>query len=218
MMDTILNASKADTGLASLLDEVREYASVYVLARQRQKGCDGMGELATMKEEFRDAVDKMIQYCKEKKYVSDDASYELDSIADQINLINVEDPAAIRENVIACEKKSPGRFDRTLTLKEIGKIEAKPPRRLILDPSGFFIIYPKKEENRICLEHYRADGTLNEIIHGEDPILIASIAIERNLVSRLDHAAYLGRELEKAYLSMCYGFQYIQDSAPGKVE
>ena len=67
-MKNIIEAAKSDPGLARLLDEVREYASVYVLARQRQKGCDGMGELATMKEEFRDAVDKVIQYSQEKKY------------------------------------------------------------------------------------------------------------------------------------------------------
>ncbi len=135
-----------------------------------------------------------------------------------LNLISVEDLSAIQANIIACERRSPGRFDRTLTLKIIEKIEAQPHKRLVLDPSGFFIIYPKKEERRIYLEHYRADGTLNEIIYGEDPISIASTAIEQKLISRLDHAAYLGRELEKAYSSMCNGFQYIQDSAPGKVE
>ncbi|MFZ2198298.1 MAG: hypothetical protein WAV13_11225 [Thermodesulfovibrionales bacterium] len=61
-----------------------EYARVYVLARQRQKGCDGMGELATMKEEFREVVDKVIQYSMEKKYISEDISYDIDSIADEI--------------------------------------------------------------------------------------------------------------------------------------
>ncbi len=77
MIKTISDASKSDTGLECLLNEVREYASVYVLARERQKGCDGMGELATMKEEFRDVVDKVIQY-------SQDLSYEIDAIADKI--------------------------------------------------------------------------------------------------------------------------------------
>lgn len=133
-----------------------------------------------------------------------------------INLINAEDLSQIQEKVISCEQRNPGRFDRTLTLKKIDCIEARPPKRLVLDPSGFFIIYPRKEEGRLYLEHYRTDGTLNEVIFGEDPVLIASTAVERNLVSRLDHAAYLGRELEKAYLSMCYGFQYIQDGAAGK--
>lgn len=77
------------------------------------------------------------------------------------------------------------------------------------------LVYPKKNENRIYLEHYKKDGTLNDIIHGENPVFIASTAIDRRLVSRLDHAAYLGREIEKAYLSMIHAFPYVQDSAPG---
>ena len=84
MFNTIQQASKPDAQLARFLDEAREYASVYVLARQRQKGCDGMGELATMKEEFKDIVDKVIQYCKEKKYISEVIFFDIDSIADEI--------------------------------------------------------------------------------------------------------------------------------------
>jgi hypothetical protein len=52
MFNTIQHASKSDSQLAKLLSEAREFAQVYVLARQRQRGCDGMGELATMKDEF----------------------------------------------------------------------------------------------------------------------------------------------------------------------
>lgn len=130
-----------------------------------------------------------------------------------IDLTGIDDIKRIRGEVNACREKNPGKFERILTQRKIPKIEAQRQGRLILDPSGFFIIYPKKEEARIYLEHYKADGTLNEIIYGEDPVSIASTAIERGLVSRLDHAAYLGRELEKAYLSMVYGFKYIQDSA-----
>jgi hypothetical protein len=84
MVNTIKQSSKSDSRLAGLLNEAREYAQVYVLARQRQKGCDGMGELATMKEEFRDVVDKVIQYCKEKKYIPLDVSYDTDIIAGEI--------------------------------------------------------------------------------------------------------------------------------------
>ncbi len=84
MIAAIFEASKSDAQLAKLLGEVSEYSSVYVLARLRQKGCDGMGELVTMREEFRDVVDKMIQYCKEKKYISEVPGYDIDSIADEI--------------------------------------------------------------------------------------------------------------------------------------
>jgi hypothetical protein len=84
MKRTISDALKSDPWLADLFGEAVEYAHVYVLARQRQKGCDGMGELATMKEEFRDVVDKVIKYCQEKKYISQDLSYDIDSIGDEI--------------------------------------------------------------------------------------------------------------------------------------
>lgn len=80
----VSDASKSVPELARLIEESREYACIYMLAKQRQKGCDGMGELATRKEEFRDVVDKVIQYCKEKKYISEIVPYDIDAIADEI--------------------------------------------------------------------------------------------------------------------------------------
>ena len=68
--------------LAALVDEAREYAQVYLLAKQRHKGCDGTGELMTLKEEFKDTVDKMVRYCKEKNYLSGACAYDPDSVAD----------------------------------------------------------------------------------------------------------------------------------------
>ncbi len=135
-----------------------------------------------------------------------------------VNLIGTEDAGLISERARFCTAKSLGKFDKTAEIKKVPQIEAKKPARLVLDPSGFFIIYPKKEDGKIFLEHYKTDGTLSEVIYGADPVLIASTAVEQGFVSRLDHAAYLGRELEKAYLSLCYGFPYVQDSAPGEVE
>jgi tetrahydromethanopterin S-methyltransferase subunit A len=95
--------------------------------------------------------------------------------------------------------------------KQATQIKAPQSEQLILDPLGFFVIYAAKDEQKIYLEHYKKDGTLNEVIYGEDPISIASTAVKRGLVSRLDHAVYLGRELEKAYFCIMYGSRYIQD-------
>jgi tetrahydromethanopterin S-methyltransferase subunit A len=95
--------------------------------------------------------------------------------------------------------------------KQANQITARECGRLILDPSGFFLIRPVKDEHKIYLEHYKKDGTLNEVIHGEDPVSISCTAVDHGLVSRLDHAVYLGRELEKAFLCIIYGFRYIQD-------
>lgn len=71
MIDTVLRASKSDARLAVLLDEAREFAQVYLLAKERKKGCEGTGELVTLREEFRDVTEKLGRYCKEKGYPLD---------------------------------------------------------------------------------------------------------------------------------------------------
>ena len=81
MIETIINASKTDRQLAALVEESREYAQIYLLAKQRHKGCLGTGELMTLKEEFKDTVDKMIRHCKEKGYLSGPSEYDPDVIA-----------------------------------------------------------------------------------------------------------------------------------------
>jgi hypothetical protein len=69
MLATIINASKIDDHLAALVDEAREYAQIYLLAKKRHKGCEGTGELMTLREEFRDTIGKLAKYCEEKGYL-----------------------------------------------------------------------------------------------------------------------------------------------------
>jgi hypothetical protein len=80
----IRELEKDDTHLARLFDKVQEYAELYLIAKQRQKGCDGMGEVATLKDEFIYSLNGMIRYCKEKRYLSGDVSYDADLIAHDI--------------------------------------------------------------------------------------------------------------------------------------
>jgi hypothetical protein len=102
MFNTIQQESKSDSQLAKLLDEAREYAQVYVLAKQRHKDCEGTGELMTLKEEFRDVIDKMIKYSQEKKYISQDVSCDIDAIADEIvkGSVHYKDRVHFKGNVI----------------------------------------------------------------------------------------------------------------------
>jgi hypothetical protein len=80
-IETIQKFLPDDQQLAQLFERVQEYAELYLIAKQRQKGCDGMGEVATLKDEFIYSLNKIIQYCKEKGYTSGEISYEIDSIA-----------------------------------------------------------------------------------------------------------------------------------------
>jgi tetrahydromethanopterin S-methyltransferase subunit A len=66
----------------------------------------------------------------------------------------------------------------------------------------------------LSLEHYTNDGWLGALVEGHTAAELYTPAVERGLVSRLDHAAYLGRELARAEHALAAGTRYVQDGAP----
>jgi tetrahydromethanopterin S-methyltransferase subunit A len=63
------------------------------------------------------------------------------------------------------------------------------------------------------VEHYSYKEKFLRIIEGGDARSIYLTIVRNGWVSRLDHAAYIGKELTKAELSIEHGFQYLQDGA-----
>ncbi|MEJ2165823.1 MAG: DUF4346 domain-containing protein [Desulfobacterales bacterium] len=95
---------------------------------------------------------------------------------------------------------------------------AKPARRLRLDPAGYFVIMVMKgKEHPLLVEHYSNDGRLRHMLEGRDSASICATLIEKKLISQLDHAAYLGRELARAELSLLSDSKYTQDRAQGEL-
>lgn len=94
-------------------------------------------------------------------------------------------------------------------------VVAQPSREWSPDPEGFFLIFIVPEERQIVCEHYTNDQVLNETIRGDHAVDISNTVIRRSLLSRLDHAAYLGRELAKAEIALALGHKYIQDQPLG---
>jgi len=109
-------------------------------------------------------------------------------------------------------------------------------RYIDLDPKGYFIIKVDLEEKKIILEHflnnineegYALDPETNERIKCDTQSKRVSnevfegisakqlgilITEERNdLITRFDHALYLGRELQKAEECLYKKLPYIQD-------
>jgi len=58
-------------------------------------------------------------------------------------------------------------------------------------------------------------GRLAHVIEGREGAVIAATVIQEGLVTQLDHAAYLGRELTKAEIALKTGSGYEQDAALG---
>ena len=110
-------------------------------------------------------------------------------------------------------------YEAGLKVDLVEPIKAERTRRLRLDPSGFFVIMTMKgKPYPLLVEHYSNDGSLKHIIKGEDAATVSSALIEMGLVSRLDHAAYLGRELARAEMSLYSDTKYVQDKAQGEIQ
>ncbi len=131
-----------------------------------------------------------------------------------VPLIGVQDPGRILEAVAACAARDPGPAVGAPLEDAIPVVAAREPARLVLDPSGFLIVYPDRRRG-LVLEHYRNEGVLDCVIEGATPGAVGAAAVERGLLSRLDHAIYLGRELARAEESLRLGTPYVQDRAPG---
>jgi len=81
MFQFIQQRPDADPGLSKLIGTVMEYAEIYALSKNRQRGCDGMGEAAALKEELLTAIEDLMKYCKERGYITDEVKVDPDMLA-----------------------------------------------------------------------------------------------------------------------------------------
>ncbi len=146
--------------------------------------------------------------------------------------ISPEEIAAFRRNVVVLDEIDTKSVDRIASAvasclaqpcgevpplprktHQMKALYAEPTRNRdwVYDPEGFFVVLLDRDAKALVCEHYTPDGTLNEVIRGTKAADIANTAIRRGLLSRLDHAAYLGRELAGAEAALALGLPYIQD-------
>ena len=82
-----------------------------------------------------------------------------------------------------------------------------------LDKAGYFVILPILATGLIHVEHYDYQDILQHSLQSHDIRELYLTIIDNGWVTELSHAAYLGKELTKAQLSLQYEFKYIQDGA-----
>ncbi len=133
-----------------------------------------------------------------------------------VDLIGVMDMAVIAQAASACVARNPGPAPPWTSPQEVPMIQGCIPEKMVSDPAGYFVVYVDRSKRKLSLEHYHNSGVLDVIIEGATASEMYMPAIERQLLSRLDHAAYLGRELARAERSLDTGEPYIQDAAPEK--
>jgi tetrahydromethanopterin S-methyltransferase subunit A len=144
---------------------------------------------------------------------------EIERFREQIEPIDMTsetDTAKILARVNELFERNPGPFEggSMEAQEEVRETRAEvhPITEWVKDSEGFFTIYPNAEREEIVAEHHDNEGKIKNRIFGKSAEDIYHHIIKSNLVSRYDHAAYLGRELVKAELAMRNQMDYEQDA------
>lgn len=120
----------------------------------------------------------------------------------------------ILEQARRCAQRDPGPAVPFTSCPVLQSLPGHLPQRMVPDPAGYFVIYVDRQRHSLSLEYYRNDGVLTGIIEGAVAAEIYTPVIERAWITRLDHAAYLGRELARAEQALATDEPYVQDGAP----
>jgi len=91
-------------------------------------------------------------------------------------------------------------------------VEAKVEDRYEPDPFGWFRIEVDREKGLISAVHYQGKALKPDVvIKGKRAENVYRKIIEKGLIKKLDHAAYLGKELNKAEIALKIHRSYVQD-------
>lgn len=131
-----------------------------------------------------------------------------------IDMIGESDVSRILDAAKQCAERNPGPAEAPPSVRAIESLLGYIPQRMTSDPNGYFVVYSDSTRGVLLLEHYRNDGGLDIVIEGRSAAELYIPAVDRKLVSRLDHAAYLGRELARAEHALHSGEPFVQDAAP----
>jgi tetrahydromethanopterin S-methyltransferase subunit A len=131
-----------------------------------------------------------------------------------LDLIGLVDSGGVIAAIRACAGRNPGAAAPFRASRLVEPIKGYLPARMVNDPAGYFVVYVDRQRGILSLEHYDNDGVLDVVIEADQAAGLYTPAIKRGLISRLDHAAYLGRELARAEEALRTGAPYHQDAAP----
>ena len=134
-----------------------------------------------------------------------------------VPLIGETEAQVIRRAVIEQATTAPRPFAEAAADVAVAVTPAAEPKRLTPDPAGYCVVYPDRARRRLRVEHFQNTGTMDAVVEGTTPAALYATLIERGLISRLDHAAYLGRELARAERALAFDEPYVQDRAAGEI-
>ncbi|MAE13195.1 hypothetical protein CMO92_01400 [Candidatus Woesearchaeota archaeon] len=102
-------------------------------------------------------------------------------------------------------------FEQIVEEEGIPVVEASgKDKRWIQDPAGYLLFKLDRENKVIRVGICTPDHRLVKEIRGKDPEELYYAILKEGVISNLDHAAYLGLEVEKAFVALHTGKEFVQ--------
>lgn len=96
-------------------------------------------------------------------------------------------------------------------IHEVIKATEEASKKWNPDPKGYFLIRVDNQKKIIEAGFVTYKHVIIKAINGTNAEDIYNTIINHNLITKLDHAAYLGKELFKAEMALKYGAEYKQE-------
>ncbi len=196
-----------------------------IVAGQEPKGHQTGQTLLSLAKNGVDTQQRIVGSVGKGPFLRNVSTEEVDTFRRQVQVVDMIgclDVAKISETVAELAQQADegcgcGSCGCDTPATQISDIEvvyaAKENATVKLDKAGYFVIVPLPEKGIINVEHYAYDNTLVRMIEGTTARELYKTIVANGWVSELSHAAYIGRELTKAELSIEHNFKYVQDGA-----
>jgi dihydropteroate synthase-like protein len=115
--------------------------------------------------------------------------------------------------VLKDKRKHEESYDEQMEADAQVTITNKAAEPAVVDPQGVFRIAVDRDAENLVALHFATPEAKkpSTIVKGKTAEAVYAKIVEMGLVTRLDHAAYLGSELAKAEVALETGKEYIQD-------
>lgn len=159
-------------------------------------------------------------------YLFNATDAQVRAFREQIEIIDCTgevDPARIFALVDDLIRRDPGKYTTALDVSSapVEHIAAShdDAAEWKFDPKGFFLINLDRENKQIIVEHYtKQERRMDRVITGKTAEELTHTITRLDMVTFMDHACYLGRELAKAEAALNFNLDYEQDKPLRRIE
>ena len=134
-----------------------------------------------------------------------------------IDMIGVLDGLAVLESIEGLKTKDAYSKPMVFDEPKIPEYDSIPESRLMridLDPKGNLVV--STQGRNILVDHYSPHGRLMARFRALTAYRMYKLLLSHDIISELEHAMYIGTELQKAELAIKLGLKYVQDQPLAK--